>query len=110
LAQAIAAFSVANRVKVDSAKLSREGVTIERDRIKNLAANWSQMSEDDREEAFAKRLAEIIPSCIKSCPRRTYAYIDGLIAELAGSPIADVCANIRVGLEEARRNHMSAGN
>lgn len=108
LAQAVAAFLVACRVRVDTGKLSREGVTIDRDRVRNLAANWSQMSEENREEAFAKRLAEVIPTCIKACPRRTFAYVDGLIADLSGTPVADVCANIRVGLEEARHNHLSA--
>jgi hypothetical protein len=108
LAQAIAAFMVANRVKVDAATLCREGVQIDRDRIKNLAANWSQMSDDQRGEAFAKRLSDIIPACVRCCPRRTYAYLEGLMADFSGTPIADICANIKVGLDEASRTHLSA--
>ncbi len=108
LALSIAAFMVANRVKIDASTLCREGVQIDRDRIKNLAANWSQMSESQRHEAFAKRLEEIIPSCVKSCPRRTYAYVYGIIAEQAGSPLSDLCANIKVGLDKARLNHLEA--
>jgi len=108
LAQAIAAFMVANRVKVDAATLCREGVQIDRDRIKNLAANWSQMSDDQRGEAFAKRLSDIIPACVRCCPRRTYAYLEGLMADFSGTPIADVSANIKVGLDEASRTHLSA--
>ena len=108
LALAIAAFMVANLVKVDAAKLSREGVQLERDRVKNLAANWSQMSDDQRREAFAKRLSDIIPACVRCCPRRTYAYLEGLMVDFSGTPIADVCANIKVGLDEASRTHLSA--
>lgn len=108
LAQAIAAYCVASRVKVESAKLQREGVHLELDRVKALAANWIQLSEDDRSEAFAKRLSELIPVCIRSCPRRTYAYVDGVIAEHKATPIADVCASLRMGLDEARRNHFTA--
>ena len=108
LAQAIAAFLVANRVKIDVAKLSREGVQLERDRVKNLAANWNQMSDDQRGAAFAKRLSDIIPACVRCCPRRTYAYLEGLMADFSGTPIADVCANIKVGLDEASRTHFSS--
>ncbi len=108
LAQAIAAFCVASRVKVESSKLQREGVQLELDRVKALAANWSQLSEADRNETFAKRADELLPVCIRTCPRRTYAFIDAIIAEQKGTPIADVCASLRVGLEEARRNHFSA--
>lgn len=108
LAQAIAAFLVANRLKIDVAKLSREGVQLERDRVKNLAANWNQMSDDQRGAAFAKRLSDIIPACVRCCPRRTYAYLEGLMADFSGTPIADVCANIKVGLDEASRTHFSS--
>jgi hypothetical protein len=88
--------------------MNREGVQLELDKVKSLASGWSQMSEADRGEAFAKRLSEIIPACIRTCPRRSYAYVDGIIAEHTGTPIADICANIRVGFEEARRNHFEA--
>ena len=108
LAQAIAAFMVANRVKIDVAKLSREGVQLERDRVKNLAANWSQMPDTQRGEAFSKRLSEIVPVCVRSCPRRTYAYLHGLIGEFDGTPIANLCSGIKGDMDEARRNHLSA--
>ena len=108
LAQAIAAFMVANRVKVDASTLCREGVQIDRDRIKTLAGNWSQMPEEQRGEAFTKRLSEVIPACVRCCPRRTYAYLEGLTAEFSGTPIADVCANIKVGLDKASLIHFSA--
>lgn len=108
LATAIAAFCVASRIKVESSKMNRQGVQLELEKVKSLASGWSQMSESDRGEAFAKRLSEVIRVCIRTCPRRTYAYVDGIIAEMAGTPIADICANIRVGLDEARRNHFEA--
>ena len=108
LALAIAAFMVANRVKIDVAKLSREGVQLERDRVKNLAANWSQMPDTQRGEAFSKRLSEIVPVCVRSCPRRTYAYLHGLIGEFDGTPIANVCSGIKGDMDEAIRNHLSA--
>lgn len=108
LAGCIAAFCVASRIKVESSKMNHEGVQLELGKVKALASGWSQMSEADRGEAFAKRLSEIIRVCMRTCPRRTYAYVDGIIAELAGTPIADICANIKVGLDEERRNHFEA--
>ena len=108
LALAIAAFMVANRVKVDAATLCRDGVQLDRDRVRGLAANLSQMSEDKRLEAFANRLSDVIPRCVVACPRRTYAYLDALISGVAGEAIADISGKIKSEMEEARRKHLSA--
>jgi hypothetical protein len=108
LAQAIAAFMVANRVKVDTAALCRDGVQLDRDRVRGLAANLSQMSEDKRLEAFSNRLSEVISRCVLACPRRTYAYLDALISGVAGEAIADIAGKIKSEVEETNRKHLSA--
>jgi len=107
LALAIAAFMVANRVKVDAASLCREGVRIDRERIKNVAANWSQMPEEQRVQAFEKRLSEVVGDCVRSCPRRTTAYLDGLIAALSGTATSEVCIRVKDAFAEALRAHLS---
>jgi len=107
LAQSLAAYCVASRIKVESARFNQEGVVLDLDRVRSLASNWSQHQEDARSEAFAKKLSDLIPACVRSCPRRTEAYLEGLRSEFAGTPIAEVCANIKVGLDEASRIHFS---
>jgi hypothetical protein len=108
LAVAIAAFMVANRVKVDTAALCRDGVQLDRDRVRGLAANLSQMSEDKRLMAFSGRLSELIMRCVVACPRRTFAYLDSLISGVAGEAIADVAAKIKSKMEEEATKHLSA--
>jgi hypothetical protein len=107
LAQTVAAFLAANRIKVESSKMNREGVQLDLDRVRPLAANWSQMPEEQRLQAFEKRLSEAIRDCVRTCPRRTIAYLTGLIDGLPGTPAADVCTKVKGAFGEALRTHHS---
>jgi hypothetical protein len=55
-----------------------------------------------RDEAFSKRLADHLPTVAEACPRRADAYLVAIAGEYPGTPIAEVCQGIRVGLQQAR--------
>ena len=39
---------------------------------------------------------------LTACPRRADAYLVALAGEYPGSPIAEVCQGVRIGLQQAR--------
>lgn len=100
--QVLVAYLVACKIKVESAKFNRDGLTLDLERVRALAGNWSAMPAPQRDEAFSKRLAELLPVVATACPRRADAYLVALAGEYAGSPIAEVCQGVRIGLQQAR--------
>jgi hypothetical protein len=102
LAQTLVAYLVSSKIKVESAKFNRDGLTLDLERVRALAANWSAMPPSQRDEAFGKRLADHLPTVAAACPRRADAYLVAIAGEYAATPIAEVCQGIRVGLQQAR--------
>ena len=49
-----------------------------------------------------KRLEHHLPTLAEACPRRADAYLVAIAGEYPGTPIAEVCQGIRVGLQQAR--------
>jgi hypothetical protein len=43
-----------------------------------------------------------LPTLAEACPRRADAYLVAIAGEYPGTPIAEVCQGIRVGLQQAR--------
>jgi hypothetical protein len=102
LAQTLVSYLVSAKIKVESARFSRDGLTLDLERVRALAANWSVMPAAQRDEAFSKRLADHLPTVAEACPRRADAYLVAIAGEYPGTPIAEVCQGIRVGLQQAR--------
>jgi len=107
LAQTLVSYLVANKIKVEVAKFSHEGVVIDLERVRAMASNWAALSDDKRAEAFSKRLADQFPACAGACPRRAHVYLDTLIANHLGSPIVEVCRGVQHALNEVRGRRRS---
>ena len=107
LAQTLVSYLVANKIKVEVAKFSHEGVFIDLERVRAMASNWAAFSDDKRTEAFSKRLADQLPACAGACPRRAHVYLDTLIADHPGSPIVEVCRGVQHALNEVRGRRRS---